>query len=798
MPRQLIAAMVDIHGDFMMEELDNASTVSLAQDQIRALGEGTTSELNMRAYDMLMASILTRSRGLFHNRLHKVFIEEFENQQEAIKKLKEKSPEDLTKKEKRDIKAFERLESMVMVDQVVEGKDGKPTFVMKKHPQGWKPIYWYENGTKNRAFMDPQLHRSFTDTNNNLLNSTTREAVAIGSGTRFVKLLATGKNPAFFVTNMPRDFLFTLTFSPEYGNFVPVEALKLIRDATKGMASVLGHKKDFKKFLEYGGGMDFLVLQGKNRPGGIADSWAKGMTAITGGRNKIGLTKKIFKAIDRFNLGSEMAIRLAVFNKSVANQMRERGMKPSQIETLPKKDQVFIYTKAIKSARELTDFNQGGRVAKAMDAAFPYLNAAVQGTRAAFEQYKRRPFETTFRIAQGVGITVSATVFGSLALIAKNRGDDDEEKLTEQEIYFQTLEQVSEYDLLNYFIIPMGKKDDRGNWRYYRIAKAQTLTPFINGIEAIQRRQMAELNGIPYEDLVQNPIWKSVEKNILPMEIGLGVVGRVPLASAWMNWNGIDAFTGKPLDWRRGEIPVQYEGAFDDRVEQFYKELGEQFEWSPVRMKKVTESFVTTPSTNPYVGLSYATMDFLTSRNLNEAVGGVSSQGSNLWEQVSKRVVKSGSVYNEVSKIKERASDVTKEAYGNALKMENTVREAIDQYKKDRDADALEEVIMEQISLDPLKAKKVKSWAKSQIKKEKLHPFTSSIAFTDNPEVKAILLFEKFGDEFLNKDIPRSKAEKTIMLELVKSGALDKSTIQYYKRIIGQDKKGTPVIKQSE
>ena len=82
--------------------------------------------------------------------------------------------------------------------------------------------------------------------------------------------MATGYNPASIIVNTPRDFLHTLSFSPEYRGVALWEGALLATDFARATAPFVGSIYKFnkgkdnvvRKYFEYGGGMDFLNQQG--------------------------------------------------------------------------------------------------------------------------------------------------------------------------------------------------------------------------------------------------------------------------------------------------------------------------------------------------------------------------------------------------------------------------------------------------------------------------------------------------------------------------------------------------------
>jgi hypothetical protein len=784
--RVFLDFLQDMEGNFLSEELDNFETSSLSAQQIKSMKGGYEGSQSMDSQTLQQRSILARTKAVFANRLNNAFAKELKPALEKLAELEGKK--NLTKAETKKLRYLRELNSNVKMDKIIgfSEKTGKPKYKLAKaNTKGYKPVYYYKNGVANRIFIKEDFHSKFTDTSNQILNATTRETISKLSGTRLVKTLATGENPLFFITNIPRDLAFALAFSKEYGSgmktIVPVELTKLLIDFSKGIGQSIAKGSSYRKYIEYGGGMDFLTIQGRYGKDGIFNKYvenkvAEKLTDVKQTKAVRGVTW-LRNGMKRFNTASEFATRIAVFDRSIKNQLKKIGAK--NIESLTKEKQDEIYTKAVRSARELTDFNQGGKATKALDAGMPYLNAATQGTRSAVESFKQRPWETSFRVLQITsGFTALAITFAFNYIGTNKDMDDDEIKgMTDQEIYFETLKGVSPYDLRNYYIFPKGTKDSNGNWEYWRIAKAQSLSPFINTSEHFLRKFYADMHDIEYKQDFGKELWETVNMNVLPIGTDLkSTIGRVPLVDAYVASLGIDAYTGNPLDWKRGKIPAELEGLNNDKVENFYKELGEAVGYSPVRMKSMLESFITTPSTNPYVGVAYMGAEYITDGTKKDML-------KDFKKTSLRRISKSTSQYNEISKSLERVSGQAVDVYRKHMTMEHEVRKAVRQTKIDDDAKPVEDVLNKIYKEDPDMAKHAIKWAKSELEKKKLNPFVNSLKYTRNKEVRAIILAEKFGDALLRSEDHYSDREKAIAKELIKEKVLDAEVYEAYQKL---------------
>ena len=784
-PREYLKFMEDIDGQFLTDELRKRERVPLSQDQIKTMKLGSEDSQITDSRYLLQRTLLTRASAVFSNRLNSTFAREYKVQEAKVNELKKKAERNeignkLTKAEQKIVDNFERLSSKVRFDTVLHYTEGgNPVYKLtEQNTRGYSPIYYYENGEVNRIYLEKEFHAAFTDTQKQHLEGNAKEVTSMLSGQAAVTSIATGNNPAFFITNMPRDFMFTLTFSKEYGSEVISNGVKLMIDLTKGMGSALTRGADFQKYVQYGGGMDYLALQGKYKG---TSKLNRAIDNVVSQKNQDRVTRNLLKKwIDRWNLASEAGMRVAVFNKSIKNQLK--AMKVSDINTLSESEQTIIYTKAVRSARELTDFNQGGRAVKALNSGIPYLNAATQGTRAAIENTKKRPLETVVRMAQVVGYSTAAVLGLSMYLIGKYTDDNDEEtkEMTRAEKYFATIEQISEYDLRNYFCIPLGYKDEKGNWRYLRMAKAQAVSPMINAAEHMQRVALANYTGSKYKGDLVKIAMDAVRYNVLPVDTG--ILKRIPAVDATIAMLGVDGYTGNPLSWDLGKIAAENEGIVDDRVEPLYKFFGEQTGYSPLRFQSAMESFITTPSTNPYVGIAYALGNSITPDgepfDLAEAAGNIAAA-------TVKRVIKSGSPYNVIAKAEERVSSETAAAQRESILIEDAVKKSARKVKLGESTPKeILETFTKVYEKDPLMMDKAKNWFKAELSKEKKEPIINRLKYERNKKVRAVFMSEYYGN-ILTGGLDAN--EEKIIKELKDADAIDGETMQYYFEIFNQE-----------
>jgi len=275
-----------------------------------------------------------------------------------------------------------------------------------------------------------------------LLNETTASVIRWLSGSAILKPMATGLNPEFALTNVPRDIIhiwltdYRATYSPTLPIFLG-QMGKDLRAVTKDALTRKGRTIDFTK---EGGMMEFLTHQGWFKQEGLSQQ-----------------SRDLQKVLGYLGESSEIMTRLA---------LRERAIKEG-----------YAPEQATWIARNYLDFFQGGSFVKAVDTGVPYLNATFQATRGMFRAAALNPGLFTWKVAQLVAVTT--------ALFYLNRFTNPE-----------AWENISSKEKAANFILPtpFSFVDKEGNKRmfYFRIPKDQTIRPILSAFEAIAAKVIGD------------------------------------------------------------------------------------------------------------------------------------------------------------------------------------------------------------------------------------------------------------------------------------------------------------------
>lgn len=313
-------------------------------------------------------------------------------------------------------------------------KNGVPEYEVA--PGGYEKVKVQLNGETKEMIMPWEMAQEWVKSDP-LIDQSLANIISTMSGARFLKPVATGYNPAFVVSNIPRDLGLIWAASQEYSPHLPVAGAQMMRDFATVAQDVITRKGRVQEFIDDGGGMNFLTYYGR---------W-KGKGHVGETLNNVG------QVMGWLGETSELWSRMALRERAIRN-----GLSPKE---------------ATWEARRYLDFSQGGNVIKALDVGIPYLNAAVQGTRGLFRGFKENPKIATYKMAQ------LATAATSIYLA---------NYLTNPE----ALKAISDREKEANFIIttPISYEDDKGQTRYLyaKIAKDQGQRVVTSACESVMQK----------------------------------------------------------------------------------------------------------------------------------------------------------------------------------------------------------------------------------------------------------------------------------------------------------------------
>ncbi len=786
-PRVFLQFVTDFNGDLeTSKRTNNVDSGGLSADQIKSMSEGDANSLVLNSEWLLMNSLLSRSKAIAMNNINKRFMTgEF---QAAQKRFDALDPKNLKGDDVRFYKYFKELSSKIIDNPVIGKKEtGSPKFKYDKTPDNFGKAYYYIDGVRNEFFIENELHESWNDNLEGIFSSNLKEFLPYISGAALVKAIATGNNPAFPIVNTPRDFMFTIAFSDQYSKIVPKAMFQVAKDVVNSIKEIRKSDSDIlKKYIEYGGAMDFLSSQGTLKKesliGQIID---KNVSANTRDIAKDTFSKVTLHKISQY---SEMMFRLGIFQRSIKNQLEDLGFTDvSEVKDAQQLDD--IYTNAVASARSILDFNQGGSVTKDLEAVIPYINVAFQGGRVAATAFENDPVGTSARVMQVATMASIVPIGISLALISTLKSDDDEEK-SSYDIYLDALSGISRYQKMKYINIVTGVKDDEGQYQVIKIAKAQELSPVMSVTDDIYNNFIRKLAGKEKKTvsrIIDDAVF-TFNSTVMPVDFTspAGLVTRNPMAKATLTYlTGYDFFREEPLSADIGKVPKPVEGLNNPNVEDFYKKLGTEHGMSPVRSKAFVESLIAGPNTNPFVGILYGGADAAFSNKGMKEIGAYLAKS--VYKSTGKRLISYTSDFNRQLDANKDLQDKIDKINIEKYKMKAEFNQlAKDYMNKELSKEELNKKIQE---LEPEDRLRMIKKIKDKIRMKNIDGNILDIKYEQEPEAKALLIMHYYGDVF-----DGSKESKEVLRQMKRAkGVLTPKVMFEYKKLKNQlEMKKTP------
>ena len=455
---------------------------------------------------------------------------------------------------------------------------GNESWISEDPKKQFDEVTYFDNGLKKSFYIKSNLKGELDDVQRyGTIPANTQKYIGFLSGSYLLKLLATRANPLFVFRNVPRDYLHVLFFTNVYDKMsMPMAMYRLAGDAIRGAKGKIQEDKDFKDFIEYGGGMDYLSTEGK-----------EGMMT---NRN---LVNKTIEKLGSVGELSEIAFRLGMYKRFMQESLKDFDGTPSEQELQQLKVQ------AVTKAREMIDFAQGGVATKNLETALPYINSAFQGFRVSTAYIKNNPKQFAIKIGQ---LTIG---LAALALYNSIMGDDDMENIPDEvkRKYFIIMTPFTE------------EKDGKTVKKYIKIAKTQQLAPFIAGLElGLEFSFIAPFMGREPKD--NKEAYEYASKGIAayfpknpskPLE---EVMTSIPLFSALSAYKmNYDTYKERMISLDYTKVLPADEDYADKNVPYFYKAIGQSVGAGPKRLQVATEKFITSPYSSMITMAGYSIMD---------------------------------------------------------------------------------------------------------------------------------------------------------------------------------------------
>ena len=517
-------------------------------------------------------------------------------------------------------------------------KDPANDWISNKQLKNFKPVNYFVDGVREQFFIREDYQKQLYDSTRHLISPNVARVMRVLTGSAILKSFATQVNPLFALKNFPRDVLHVAMFTNIYGNNLYPALFRISRDAFRGMHDKMSNSKDFKEWLEYGGGMDFLSTEG-----------------FESRSVRVGAFNKIRDAMSTFGEYSEVGVRLAVYKKTKADLTDEfvktNGRGPN------KEESDTIKTQAAVASREIIDFAQGGSWAKAGENIIPYLNASIQGFRVGANYIVKNPKDFAVKFAQ-LSLAVGVIMFYNSMM-----ADDDEWK------------KIQDGEKMRNFIIFTPFKDKDGNRYYIKIAKTQQAIAWITFAEMMSAKMLNEtlnpdddekiadkykIYGDRTYDALVDGLMTFFPKN--PLDLKKEITSAIPAINALAAVNNYDTFINKQVSYDYQKVPAVYEDILDPDIPYFYKALSQSIhpvmEIGPKRLGTAVEKITTGAETSVIVAGAYYLLD-----NVARKVANLKTDELNLGE-----VPKGDSELNAISSMFSPLKGVVKKVNPNLKK----------------------------------------------------------------------------------------------------------------------------------
>jgi hypothetical protein len=350
--------------------------------------------------------------------------------------------------------------------------------VIDNMPKGWEKVNFFLGGKETFMAMEKDMANEWV-TSNPEVSGAVGEFFNIISGAKLLKAVATGYNPAFALTNMPRDIMlvWALQGGHEYSAFMPKYSAQMTLDFAKTFTDTWFRKGSYVDYIMEGGGQELLSSYGR----------------LKGASSK----STLGDVLGYVGMSSELWTRLAVRDRVINNRLKELNHKVTPAELKE------IQTEATAISRDYLDFRQGGTLSKGWDKAFPYFNASVIATRNLLREGVANKALTSWKFAQ-LGVL-------TMGLYVANLYNNPE-----------AVRHTEDTDRARNFIVNLPESfsyiDDKGEKRHlqFRIAKEQGVQVVSSLFNALMDRYF--FGTIPSDELIES--WKNlINTNVLPPTI---------------------------------------------------------------------------------------------------------------------------------------------------------------------------------------------------------------------------------------------------------------------------------------
>ena len=530
-------------------------TVNAAESKVKAFREGSTGPIETRSRLLLQQLTAGTYDIIFKNRATG-----------SLYQLAKNNPEN----------GIFRL-----AEEIGKTKQGKPIY---QNPRASESVI---SSMVDGRRVDIIAPREFVDSwikSDPLVQQMGSQVAQIIFGAKLVKAVATGYNPAFAFTNMPRDIALIWT-GKQYNPILPVFLGQFTRDMAVVAKDVMKNEGRVADYIKEGGGMEFLSYYGRFKGEGYIGERLNSFASILGW----------------VGAKSELWTRIAHRERALRNLQKKYVAKNGELPG--DEERLLMQEEATMIAREGSiDFNQKGNVIKMLDDYIPYLNAGIQATRVFGRNIKESPVRVAFQMAQLMGVA---------ALLNMWNGDHPG--------YAQVSPREKEQNFILMIpdVIPgvTSYTDDKGvkKYRHIKIAKENQQRILFTAVDAVF--EAYRTGKVPKQEIFMAAADLIAFANT-----------SVPSFSAALAYlANVDTFT-YDLIWKGDRNVAPEEQIIPGRTSKLMQGIGEVTGMSPVKTSVMMSKII--PQSNPFVeAINLATevyngefKDKLQSRSWNQII----------------------------------------------------------------------------------------------------------------------------------------------------------------------------------
>lgn len=232
------------------------------------------------------------------------------------------------------------------------------------------------------------------------------------------------------------------------------------------------------------------------------------------------------------------------------------------------------------------------------------------------------------------------------------------------------------------------------------------------------------------------------------------VIAKNPLVRSVLTYDiGYDFYRNEFLspDINKKGIEKSSIGFNMDRVEDFYKVVGEQLDMSPLLLKAGVESIITSPETNPHIGMIYGGLDVAVANK--DVKDRASLMAEKVWKNMGKRLFGEGSEYNKsrliFDKLEKEFEKINTETRKFNAQIDDIVDAISDKEITPQDA---KKQILEKFKSNPERIESAVKRIENRILDKDLDPFFRNMKYVpstnaeDKAKMQALMLYTQYGN----------------------------------------------------